>query len=74
MGIPGGGGGVTVKDTSACGRGREMLYIDMMLYIYILTTGSSHMLGYGGGGGRAQKTWTIDLNQTTDNVWSQIKE
>ena len=33
----------------------------------------SHMLGYEGGGGGAQNTWTIDLNQTTDNVWSQIK-
>ena len=28
----------------------------------------------GGGGGGAQNTWTIDLNQTTDNVWSQIKD
>ena len=32
MGIPGGGGGgLTVKDTSACGRGREMLYIETRL-------------------------------------------
>ena len=33
------------------------------------------MLGYErGGGGRAQNTWTIDMNQTTDNVLSQIKD
>ena len=32
MGIlGGGGGGLTVKDTSACGRGRDMLYIDTSL-------------------------------------------
>ena len=44
MGITeGGGGGVSVKDTRACGRGREMLYIDTSLCQY--DTGSSHILG-----------------------------
>ena len=30
--------------------------------------------GGGGGGVITQNTWTIDLNQTTDNVLSQIKD
>ena len=81
MGIP--GGGAAVKDISACGRGREMLYIDTNLcshqspprIYYLNIVWSSHILGVtcwamrGGGGTR-----TIDLNQTTDNVWSQIKD
>ena len=74
------GGGLTGKDTSACGRGREMLYIDMFVFSSIAPVSTIYNIVFSRGGQdewshkpRAHDTGAVTSRDSHVGLWGGHK-